>query len=80
MNFNPMDLIKIKETFYKNDSIPYNHISEFIALLLDIQAKYINLKYITIKEFGTDNGYWDKFDKKQEMIELAYKIKNLEDD
>ena len=72
MNFNPMDLILIKEALYDVNSIPFNIISSFISKLMDIQIEpNKNLPNGLKENLGT------LFFKKQEMIEHAYQIAKL---
>ncbi len=74
MNFNPMDLIKIKEFFYKRDD-KFDVITEFISLLIDLQCQGATLNNTPIgKELGKD------FFLKQILIELGYTMNKLDFD
>jgi hypothetical protein len=65
MNFNPMDLIHVKEHFYPSlTNMELKAIEKFISLLIDLQKEGIidtDLK----KNLGS------YFFKKQELIEIA---------
>ena len=67
MNFNQMDLIKLKEHFYQNrDSIEFRAISSFISKLVDLNFEKHLVENLLGKQF-TD---------KQDLINLAYKLGN----
>lgn len=76
MNFNPMDLIKIKETMYEHNSKEFSIISDFINILINLQSEqYHRFKEINIKKvLGND------FFLKQELIERAYQMAKMEFD
>lgn len=68
MNFNPMDLILVKEHFYDIKEDEYDTIGNFISTLIDLQAHGIPEK---LREKMHNNGKY--FDWKQELIDLALK-------
>lgn len=68
MNFNPMDLILIKEHLYHNNSVQYKLVSEFIDRICDIQRDGLPDE---IREKMHDKGKY--FDWKNQLIELALK-------
>lgn len=68
MNFNPMDLILIKEYLYHVNSQEFDIISKFINKLLDIQNKGLPKE---IREQMHDKGKY--FNWKNKLIELALK-------
>lgn len=73
MNFNPMDLIKIKEFLYDPNSIPYKNITNFIDSLVELQLN-LGTGRITEEEQQV-MGF--NFFIKQEMIENAFQIAKL---
>jgi hypothetical protein len=73
MNFNPMDLIKLKEALYARDSEEFNAITDFITKLVDIQCDWKEKDFKVLGE-----TYGKSFVNRQKMIEHAYKISKLE--
>ena len=69
MNFNPMDLIKLKESIYEKNSIPFDVITKFISKLIDLQNEQYHQFPNNIKDVLSSD-----FFKKQEMIEGAFKM------
>lgn len=76
MNFNPMDLIIVKELFYRYNAIPFQIISQFINKLTDLQAQPEILEGMPLDDKTKE--WLRTFLLKQEMIEHSYKIKNLD--
>lgn len=74
MNFNQMDLIKIKEMLYDpiKDPHAWEKVSNFISKLIDFGKEFVGEH-----EDREDFGYWDRFFARQEMIEHAYQINKL---
>lgn len=71
MNFNTMDLIKLKEAMCPSNHKDYEAISKFISWLIDIQAAGCEVGGKIEQALGSD------FFKKQEMIEMAYKLTGM---
>ena len=69
MNFNPMDLVNLKEKFCPSSHPDYKAITKFISWLLDIQKNGIS---DMMKE-----AVGEEFEKKQEMIEMAYRLRKM---
>lgn len=67
MNFNPMDLILIKEHFL--GCCNEKEISKFINILIDLQSEGVQDNELKSKLSNCN------FFEKNEMIELAYKIR-----
>lgn len=67
MNFNPMELINIKEHF--SGCFDSKEVSKFINILLDLQAEGVQDEQLKEK--------LPNFEAKQEMIQLAYQINKL---
>ena len=67
MNFNPMDLILIKEHF--TGCFNEREVSKFINILIGLQSDGIH--DTPLKEGLSKTAFFQK----NEMIELAYKIK-----
>ena len=69
MNFNPMDLINLKEKFCPSNHLDFKAITKFIGWLLDIQKD--GLSEMMKETLG------EEFIKKQEMIEMAYQLRKM---
>jgi hypothetical protein len=69
MNFNPMDLIKVKEHF--KGCFDEKEISTFINILIEMQNEYREIDAPLKESLGSD------FFKKQEMIQAAYTLTGM---
>ncbi len=72
MNFNPMDLINLKEAFCPNTHPDFKAITKFISWLIDIQQN--GLSDEMKKALGKN------FELKQEMIQKAFDLTGMKFD
>ena len=73
MNFNPMDLIKVKEHF--KGCFDEKEVSKFLSILIQLQGTDMDVFDVPLKEaLGSD------FFKKQEMIQMAYTLTKMKFD